>query len=30
MEVGKPEARLLVCVCRSHTTVETILTFEKN
>lgn len=29
VEVGEPEARLLVCLCRNHTTVKIILTFEK-
>lgn len=29
MEARKPEARLLVCLCRSHITVKTISAFEK-
>lgn len=29
MEVGKPEARLLVCLCRSHAAVKIISAFEK-
>lgn len=29
VEMGKPEARLLVYLCRSHTTVKIISAFEK-
>jgi len=29
VEVGKPEARLLVCLCSSHATVKIISAFEK-